>query len=59
MEIFTHTLQDMYWSPGPLSFDERDHWSEPTVNDPDLTTYNGDEHSAQFYDMILDMMEHY
>ena len=49
----------MYWSPAPLSVDERDIWCDPTVNDPRLETYNADANSETFYNMILDMKEHY
>jgi len=58
-EIFTGVLQDMYWSPAPLNFDERDNGSDPTINDPSLETYNADEHSQTLYDYALEMREHY
>lgn len=42
VEIFTSVLQDMYWWPVDLGYDERDVDSEAIISNPKYTTFNAD-----------------
>ena len=61
VEIFTHVLYDMYWTPLSLGYDER--WfpgvSDPVVDDETLSTYNGDKRAKEFLEYVTDMSKNY
>ena len=63
MEIFTHVLQDMYWFPPQMGYDERDFtasWTfDPIVDDETLETFNADWKTAYLVGYSLHMQKHY
>ena len=61
VEIFTHILQDMYWFPPDMGYDERDYQnvSEPIIDDETLETFNADKKSLRMAVYALHMSQHY
>lgn len=61
VEIFTHILQDMYWFPPDMGYDERDFQdvSQPIIDDETLSTFNADLKSARMAMYALHMAKHY
>lgn len=60
-EIFTHILQDMYWFPPDMGYDERDfpNNSQPIIDDETLETFNADLKAERMLSYAMHMSTHY
>jgi len=61
VEIFTHILEDMYWFPDDMGYDERDfpNVSQPIIDDESLETFNADKKAARMLEYALHMSSNY